>query len=194
MKNLSTKNDNRPTLGFNKISVDTMEVLPAGNWNIDTATPSADQVFDHVKSVGDIKRVRFNSDKLMAWDSSLLTFILEVHKRCSDGHLQVENDGLPNGVRRLLQLAVAVPKKGDARQSVIKESFLSKVGSDAIGFVKSAGDLVSFIGDASVALVRLLTGRAQFRLVDLFEFLQDTGARAVPIVSLISKKEKNASC
>ena len=94
--------------------------------------------------------------------------------------------GLPEGIRQLINLATAVPKKEDARKSVTHEPFLSRIGSDTVNFVKSSGELISFIGSAAVALAKLMTGRASFRSIDLGIFLQDTGAQAVPIVSLIS--------
>ena len=46
--------------------------------------------------------------------------------------------------------------------------------------------MVDFFGEASVAFGRLLTGRASFRPSDLMLLLQECGAKALPIVSLIS--------
>jgi len=57
---------------------------------------------------------------------------------------------------------------------------------DVTDFVKSAGELIAFIGATFVAFMRMLTGRALFRVSDLGLFLQETGAQVVPIVSLIS--------
>jgi len=47
-------------------------------------------------------------------------------------------------------------------------------------------EMVDFLGEASVAFGRLLTGRASFRRSDLMLLLQECGAQALPIVSLIS--------
>jgi len=100
--------------------------------------------------------------------------------------IQIKKDGLPAGVRQLIDLATAVPKKEDAKQSVSREGFFARVGSDVTDFIRSAGELITFIGAASVAFVRMVTGRARFRGSDLGVFLQGAGAQAVPIVSLIS--------
>jgi phospholipid/cholesterol/gamma-HCH transport system permease protein len=89
-------------------------------------------------------------------------------------------------VQRLLELASAVPEKKDARQKAERDSFVERVGDEAIGFVRSAGELIAFVGEACVAMAKLFTGKARFRPVDLGTFLQATGAQAVPIVSLIS--------
>jgi phospholipid/cholesterol/gamma-HCH transport system permease protein len=46
--------------------------------------------------------------------------------------------------------------------------------------------MLDFIGEASMAFMRLFRGKAQYRRSDLFVILQDSGAQAFPIVSLIS--------
>jgi phospholipid/cholesterol/gamma-HCH transport system permease protein len=46
--------------------------------------------------------------------------------------------------------------------------------------------MLEFIGEASVAFGKLLIGKARFRRSDLFLIIQQCGAQALPIVSLIS--------
>ncbi len=124
--------------------------------------------------------------ELGSWDSSLLIFFFEISKLAATKQIEVEKDGLPAGVRQLIDLATAVPKKEDASQTVSRAGFFARVGSDVIDFAKSAGELVTFIGAAFDAFLRMLTGRARFRASDLGLFMQEVGAQAVPIVSLIS--------
>ena len=56
----------------------------------------------------------------------------------------------------------------------------------AINFWSELISTLTFIGQAFSAFIKLLTGRARFRRSDLFLTIQDTGAQALPIVSLIS--------
>jgi phospholipid/cholesterol/gamma-HCH transport system permease protein len=100
--------------------------------------------------------------------------------------IKIKSDGLPTGVQQLIDLATAVPKKEDAQKSVVDESVLSRVGSEAIQFVKSTGELISFVGVTSIAIARLIQGKARFLSSDLWLLIQETGIQAVPIVSLIS--------
>jgi phospholipid/cholesterol/gamma-HCH transport system permease protein len=46
--------------------------------------------------------------------------------------------------------------------------------------------MLAFIGEATIAFVRMLAGKAKFRPHDLFITIQESGAQALPIVSLIS--------
>jgi len=102
------------------------------------------------------------------------------------GNTRVHWPGLPEGVQRLLSLSTAVPEKKDARKEAARRSFLTMVGESTIAFVQSAREMLAFIGEASVAFGKLLIGKAQFRRSDLTLIVQQCGAQALPIVSLIS--------
>ena len=173
-------------INFNHPAADILRVELTGDWQIGQKRPSANEVLHQVETHTGIKRIVFDTEKLTGWDSSLLTVLKKIVAFSQARNIRIENEGLPEGVQKLIALAVAVPKKEDARKSVSREGFFARVGSDFLGFVASAGELVAFIGEAFVASGRLLIGRARFRPFDLGVQLQDAGARAVPIVSLIS--------
>ena len=174
------------TINFNTPAADILLVQLIGNWQIEQKRPAADEVLHQVDAGTGVKRVVFDTENLSGWDSSLLTFLTKVFKSCEQRNIQVEKSGLPLGVQSLISLSTAVPKKEDARKTVSREAFFARVGSEFLEFINSAGELIAFVGEAFVAVARLLTGRARFRAFDLGQFLQDTGAQAVPIVSLIS--------
>ena len=153
---------------------------------METDVPSTQSVMEELKQHSSIKRIVFDATALGAWDSNLLIYFLEISKSAAKLDIAVQKDGLPAGVRQLIDLAAAVPKQEDATQSVSRAGFFTRVGSDVTDFAKSAGELIAFIGAAFEAFLRLLMGRARFRTSDLWLFLQETGAQAVPIVSLIS--------
>jgi phospholipid/cholesterol/gamma-HCH transport system permease protein len=46
--------------------------------------------------------------------------------------------------------------------------------------------MLAFLGEATLSLGRFITGRAQFRWVDLWLVMQECGAEALPIVTLVS--------
>jgi phospholipid/cholesterol/gamma-HCH transport system permease protein len=60
------------------------------------------------------------------------------------------------------------------------------VGQKALDSASSIGEMLAFLGGATVALARLLVGRASFRRSDLLLFVEESGASAFGIVSLIS--------
>jgi phospholipid/cholesterol/gamma-HCH transport system permease protein len=171
---------------FSRPADDTLLVKLSGSWEVGNEIPSANKVRKQIEAETGIQRIAFHTKEIIDWGSVLLIFLREVVGQCEQKKIHVEKEGLPNGVQRLLDLASAVPEKKDARKEAGRVSFLSMVGENAIAFVRSANEMLEFIGEASVAFGKLLIGKARFRRSDLFLIIQQCGAQALPIVSLIS--------
>jgi len=165
---------------------DTLRLKLKGSWKIGARFPSADVVQKQLESSGGIRRIRFNTENLTGWDSGLLTFLIKINDYCSKNNIVFDKDGLPKGVDRLIALATAVPERKGARKQAAREPFFSRVGSSAINMWQSIRELLAFIGEASIAFFKLLAGKASFRRSDLVLFIQQCGADALPIVTLIS--------
>jgi phospholipid/cholesterol/gamma-HCH transport system permease protein len=131
-------------------------------------------------------RVGFEAQTLTHWDSSILVFLTNVSELCRQHGIAMDRAGLPAGVRRLLELAEAVPEKKGARKEEAATSFLERVGNSAIGAGGSIGEMLQFLGEMSITFVRLFRMKVRFRAVDLFLLIQQCGAQALPIVTLIS--------
>jgi phospholipid/cholesterol/gamma-HCH transport system permease protein len=61
-----------------------------------------------------------------------------------------------------------------------------RVADAALGQVKGIREMLAFLGEVTLAFGRMLRGRANFRRLDLVVTIQETGAQALPIVTLIS--------
>jgi len=175
----------RCELSFSLPTDDTLRVRLTGNWIIGNELPSATEVQKQVESGPQIKRITFDTQELTEWDSTLLTFLIKIIGQGPRNQITTDREGLPKGVRRLLELASAVPEKKTYNET-IREPFLSRIGARAIHFKRSVDEVLAFIGDIFLAFIRLLQGKARFRRSDLSLIIQDCGAQALPIVSLIS--------
>jgi phospholipid/cholesterol/gamma-HCH transport system permease protein len=161
-------------------------ILVSGDWRMGQQVPSVEAVDGQLTSDSKVLRILFDTKELKGWDSGLLTFLTKVMACCSEKKILLDKGGLPQGVQRLLALATAVPERKEARREAKREPFLPLVGVRAIEFYRTTIEMVSFIGEASLAFVKFLGGRASFRRSDLVLLLQECGAQALPIVSLIS--------
>ncbi len=164
---------------------DTLLVSLAGVWKTGNELPSADEVRRRLESTP-AQRLAFETRELADWDSCLLTFLLKIREYAVRKQIQIMDEGLPHGARRLIALALAVPERKGARRDAKRDPFLVRMGEEGLRFFRSTEEMVGFIGEATVAFLNLLRGRARFRFSDLFLFLQECGAEALPIVSLIS--------
>ncbi|OPY75121.1 MAG: putative phospholipid ABC transporter permease protein MlaE [Syntrophorhabdus sp. PtaU1.Bin050] len=172
-------------LSFSRPTNDSLVIHLTGDWERGQVLPNPDETLKMIESAS-LRTLSFDASGLVAWDSNLLTFLIKIKEWCTQKNVEYEDRDLPDGVRRLLTLASAVPERKGARRESRKESFFVRVGEKAEQFATSAGEVFTFLGEASVSIIRFLGGRASFRRVDLFLFLQEAGSQALPIVSLIS--------
>ena len=154
----------------------------AGDWTLGATLPLPESL---IGQLGTDATVRFETAGLGRWDSALMVFLLQVERRCRERGVEVDRGGLPEGARRLLRLATAVPP---AEGGVVAKppGFLARVGTAALAFTAEARAMLTFIGEATLAFGRFATGRARFRSSDLWLTVQACGADALPIVTLIS--------
>ncbi len=157
----------------------------AGSWRLTGGLPSVADV-SHAIEAGGVRVVRFDTRELRGWDSAVVTFLGEVEARCRVRQVAVERDGLPPGLQRLLALAEAVPEKQGARRAATDEPLLEEIGEEAISIWDHIAAALAFLGEATLAVWRLVRGKARFRRVDFLVVLQSVGAEALPIVTLIS--------
>ena len=165
---------------------DTLKVVLSGQWKLGGDLPGADQVRQRLQARPEVRNVVFDTRQLAFWDTGLLTFLNNLRNFCSRQNISLNIDGLPEGAKKLLELASAVPETKDARPVERRASFLVHLGDEAINFLQSTGEMLAFIGDAGIAFSKLLRGKAQYRRADLGLIIQAASAQAVPIVSLIS--------
>ena len=175
-----------PELRFQQPTADTLCVGLGGSWTIEAELPAITGVAQQLEAAPQVRRLSFETQGLQAWDSVLLTFLLKLDALCAQKKIAIDRAGLPPGAQGLLRLATAVPERTGARREAVREPVLARIGKAAVAAQQEAIELLSFIGQAALAFGALLRGRARFQRADLLLIIQECGAQALPIVSLIS--------
>src|SRR5262249_25850138 len=158
----------------------------SGPWSLQGSLPRAREIDSQLPGSGGSATLQFETGELGSWDTSLLTFLISAEKVAKARGMAIDRAGLPTGVSRLLELASAVPERQGARRGGTTKPWLQRVGEATISAGKSTGDMIGFLGEAVIAFARLFAGRARFRMSDLWMIVQDCGASALGIVTLIS--------
>ena len=158
-------------------------VTLGGDWRLGAPVPSVDEA---VAALGSARSLGFESAELGRWDSSLVTWLVKLIDAANAGATELDQSGLPDGVQGLIRLAFAVEERKGARREDKKDRFLVRVGKDAIESVSGWREALAFIGGATLALGRFVTGRARYQSAELWQLIQETGASAFGIVTLIS--------
>ncbi|MFZ0612810.1 MAG: ABC transporter permease [Desulfobacterales bacterium] len=173
-------------LELDRPAADTLRLRLTGSWTMQQHLPAPLEDIRQAGGEKGIRRIVFDTENLAKWDTSLLTFLVKVTEFGASRDLTIDIKGLPEGVRRLLDLASAVPERKGARRLAGHEPLLARIGAAGIDFKRAAVDSLAFIGESATAFGRLLTGKAGFERSDLLVLVQDCGVNALPIITLIS--------
>ena len=157
----------------------------SGSWRMQDGLPSPAEVDAQLGAQPSARRLAFDAREVTAWDTGFLVCILKVLEAATARGMTVDRSGLPEGVRKLLDLAAAVPER-DTKRGGGAQPPLARIGRATIAAASGALEMITFIGESSLALARAVAGRARFRRVDLLLNIQEAGASALGIVSLIS--------
>lgn len=173
-------------LSFDRDESGTLRLRLSGAWKIDGRLPGVSEARSRIETDPRPGKVAFDTEALSDWDSGLLIFVHALVSFCNEKEIAVDLTGLPEGARRLLTLATAVPERKDVRRTAPDSLFLHRVADEAMKFWEGCREMLEFMGEAFIAFSRLLAGKASFRVSDLVLVMQQCGAQALPIVTLIS--------
>jgi phospholipid/cholesterol/gamma-HCH transport system permease protein len=168
------------------LSADTLELRLSGSWRTQNGIASLDQVRGHFTRGQRIRRLMLRDDGIAEWDSALLAFLLKLDVLCKGAKVQTDASRLPEGVRRLFALATAVPERTGTGRGSKSVGFIAGTGKGFLTEIAAIGDAIGFVGEMMIAFGRMLIGRASFRRSDLMLTIQECGAQALPIITIIS--------
>ncbi len=153
-----------------------------GSWRAGTPPPE-DALLDRLRGV---REVVVEAVGLDSWDSGLLAYLWRIDRELATAGGRLRDEALPPGIRRLLALARggvhSAPEPGTTEPGDV----LARIGTRSIAVVATAGAALGFLGEVVLAIGALFRGRARMRGRDLALAIEDTGVRALPIISLIS--------
>ena len=123
-------------------------------------------------------RLIVDGSELGQWDSRLPALLLQCHDLCVTQGTEYQQRNMPEGLDQLLAVATAVPAHKPPEESTpgFLSNFHPEVALSRIWI--NTRDSLAFIGEVSIALGRLLTGRANTRWVDFKGFVYQAGPDA----------------
>lgn len=183
-----------PALVELQLRDDALVATVSGRWELDGATPCFAPLVDAVVAGADaahdarrvpVRRIAFEATSLEEWDSSLLVFLRQGEAYAVTHGSTVDTTRLPERVTRLLALASEVPER------VIEApppaaTFVARVGDAGIAAWDSSMSALTFVGEVTQGLLRLLTGRARMPWRAFWVVVQSNSSGALPIVTLIA--------
>lgn len=158
----------------------------SGTWEVGRKLPSFNEFTSEVEKEHPITKISFDSSELGRWDSGLIAYLLKIVNYCEQKQIELTSDNLPEGVINLLRLATAIPERVENKKSFAYPPISARVGNYVSKSWTSLMAILDFVGQIFIAFLRFFAGKARFRWSDLLLIIQESGAQALPIVSLIS--------
>lgn len=177
---MSARSTTLPARATARADGDSLRVQLGGTWQITEPRPEWSDVLGGARP----RRVLFEAVELERWDTSLLMFLFNAETWCRAESVNSDLSNLPEKIQTLLgQLAAARETSAPFDRS---EGFLTAVGMATFNVWHNAGEIFQFIGETVLSWVRVTTQPRKFRWRDWLYEMQQCGAMALPIVSLIS--------
>jgi len=172
-------------LVFNYSTAKSLQLKLGGDWRIFSALPTVEEVIAQLAAHPEVEDIAFGVGEGIQWDSGLISFLRHVARESETRKIRVNLEGLPQGARKLLAMALQVSEK-TVQRPVVHEPFLEKIADQALQASRSTLSLLNFLGDIAVSFVRFFRGKVYFRREEFITILQKCGSDALPLVSLIS--------
>lgn len=157
-----------------------LEVTLAGDWQLTEPRP----VWREVIGGRNPERIRLKDAGLGTWDCSLALFVFEVQKWCRATGGYCDLEALPTKLQMLAGQLDSTEKTSVPFDRTT--NFLVHVGNATTDTLSKLNEISRFVGECVLAAGQALSVPAKFRWRDCLREMQQCGAMALPIVSLIS--------
>jgi phospholipid/cholesterol/gamma-HCH transport system permease protein len=163
-----------------------LRIQLAGKWKIGKDLPNQDIVAKELGSYPEIREIKFDTTNVTQWDSGLIVFLVEVNRLAEKKDIKVYKDDLDDGIRRLLELASAVPEQADVGKTKKPSFWIGTLGRRVEETARDTLKFFDFIGNVFLSFIGLFNGKVSLRRTDFILILQECGPKALPIITLIS--------
>ena len=164
----------------------TLVVTVSGDWLLGASLPGPNSVLQLLRQSPAPASVAFDTSLLGEWDTGLIIALLAIQREAAKQNVTFDASGLPDGARRLLDLALAVAEREGARRHTKPKRFLERVGDSVLQVTENGKELLAFVGELVLSFGRYARGTATYLRSDLLLYIQQAGAQAFAIVSVIS--------
>ncbi len=162
-----------------------LDISLSGDWLLGGELPGPDPVLDRLRKSPKPTSLAFDSQMLGEWDTGLIKTLIAINQSAGANGVEVNDEGLPAGARQLVALAFAVEEREGARRVFKQKGFLEQVGDSVMAALVAGREMLTFTGELVLSVKRFMRGKATYQRSDVIQYIQEAGAEAFPIVSLI---------
>jgi phospholipid/cholesterol/gamma-HCH transport system permease protein len=157
-----------------------------GHWRLTDGIPDPADVEIALAGMGELAQLGLRDAGIVAWDGSLLAFLLPIIAACRKRGVAIEPISLPPGLSRLIALAEAVPEHAETARPEARPGLARRSINRLRAGMEATRSVVAFLGDLLVAFAMAWRRRRQFPGGDFLVEIEQCGAQALPIVGIIA--------
>ncbi|MBK8510394.1 MAG: MlaE family lipid ABC transporter permease subunit [Candidatus Competibacteraceae bacterium] len=154
-----------------------------GDWTLDGIERLDDQIKSARWPAGALE---LEAAGIRAIDTTGALRLLNLIAELEQSGRAIRLSGLRESQQALLELVRERRASAGAAGASASVGFLERLGRRVVFHLSSVQSFLSFIGEAAVALLRLLLRPRRFRWRALFGNVEDAGVNALPIVALLA--------
>ncbi len=159
----------------------TLQVIVRGDWRAESGQPPTTD--DRLPGYG--QRVEIILAPTFKPHARALAGLRRLLLVANQSGASADLSKLPADLRQLLELSLAVPAQ-ETHPAGPTLPLIERIGTYMLAMVLRQRRILAFVGDTAQGIAALATGRARYRGADFWLTLQDVGARALPIVSVVA--------
>ena len=163
-----------------------LRVIFSGEWKRDLLGPNFFTERDEAlreteRLLKEARSVELLGEALGEWDSGVLVVTTRLVTLAKEHNIPLDDARLPEGIRNLTKLALAVPPNTAAQRKAQKTTFLERVGGFTLAVPRMARDIFDFIGELVLSAGRLFRGRSSCTSGNVWLAVQESGVDALQI-------------
>jgi phospholipid/cholesterol/gamma-HCH transport system permease protein len=155
-------------------------VALAGRWRVTAKRPG----WPELVRGQNFTKVRLLADEVESWDTSLLLFLSAAEADAKARGAQCDLSQVPEQIRLLLAQLDAGRERPPAQDRT--QGFLVHVGLATQHCWDAVRSIITFVGECVIGILRMVRRPHKFRWKDCIDQMQQCGAMALPIASLIA--------
>ncbi|NPD69124.1 ABC transporter permease [Lichenicola cladoniae] len=158
-----------------------------GDWRHATDLVPAMQAAAIRRAIANPRRLRFEAQALVAWDSLLVATLWRLRGLLQADGTMLDEDGLPPSARRLLALAASTTELPEPRRP--RPNLFAVIGTICLSALASVGAGTMLAGDIVRGLFSSVlprSRRTRMQGADLLDAVQRAGPSALPIVGVVN--------
>lgn len=143
------------------------------------------QIKSLLEAARQTSKINFSVKSNLIWDSNIAAVLYQTLIIAKKNNSTINWNDLPRDLTQLLKLSLKIDRN-PRNKTMQKYSFLEKIGENGLSIYTSLKNTVFFIKQIIFSLGRYFSGKAVMRKIDLEFALEDSGYKAVGIISLVS--------